>query len=104
MTATTVRVLFEGPALAASRAYCRDLTKREARNFYYGLKLLPEEKRAAMYSLYAYMRLVDDIASRIFEAGAHSLRYDGNNQASGMYVVRMTSGEYTQAQKVMLLK
>jgi phytoene synthase len=48
--------------LARSRAYCRDLTKREAKNFYYGLKLLPEPKRSAMYALYAYMRLVDDIA------------------------------------------
>jgi phytoene synthase len=48
--------------LEKSRAYCQDLTKREAKNFYYGLKLLPEPKRSAMYALYAYMRLVDDIA------------------------------------------
>ena len=48
--------------LQKSRAYCRDLTRREAKNFYYGLKLLPEPKRSAMYALYAYMRLVDDIA------------------------------------------
>ncbi len=48
--------------LARSREYCRDLTRRAARNFYHGLKLLPEPKRSAMYALYAYMRLVDDIA------------------------------------------
>ena len=52
----------EASALAHSRDYCRELTKREARNFYYGLKLLPEPKRSAMYALYGYMRLVDDIA------------------------------------------
>lgn len=45
-----------------SREYCAALTKREARNFYYGLKLLPQRKRSAMFALYAYMRLVDDIA------------------------------------------
>src|SRR5215469_10610612 len=45
-----------------SREYCATLTKREARNFYYGLKLLPQRKRIAMFALYAYMRLVDDIA------------------------------------------
>lgn len=55
------------PALDAalmekSRTFCREITKREAKNFYYGLKLLPEPKRSAMYALYAYMRLVDDIA------------------------------------------
>ena len=48
--------------LARSRAYCAKLTKQAAKNFYYGLKLLPEPKRSAMYALYGYMRLVDDIA------------------------------------------
>ncbi|MCL2648159.1 MAG: squalene/phytoene synthase family protein [Phycisphaerales bacterium] len=49
-------------SLEHSRAYCLHLTKSQAKNFYYGLKLLPEPKRSAMYALYAYMRLVDDIA------------------------------------------
>jgi phytoene synthase len=48
--------------LANSRTFCEQLTRRAARNFYYGLKLLPEPKRSAMFALYAYMRLVDDIA------------------------------------------
>ncbi len=50
------------PALIESRAYCARLTREAAKNFYYGLKLLPEPKRSAMFALYAYMRLVDDIA------------------------------------------
>ena len=48
--------------LADSRAYCRQLTREQAKNFYYGLKLLPEPKRSAMFALYAWMRLVDDLA------------------------------------------
>jgi phytoene synthase len=48
--------------LDASRDYCRAVTRHAARNLYYGLKLLPPVKRSAMYALYAYMRLVDDIA------------------------------------------
>ncbi len=48
--------------LGPSREFCEDLTRKAARNFYYGLKLLPEVKRQAMYALYAYMRMVDDIA------------------------------------------
>src|SRR5262249_51781249 len=51
-----------GDAVGRSRAYCEQLTRTQARNFYYGLKLLPEPKRSAMFTLYAYMRLVDDIA------------------------------------------
>ncbi|HEX8525041.1 MAG TPA: phytoene/squalene synthase family protein [Tepidisphaeraceae bacterium] len=50
------------PRLAQSRAYCEQLTRQAAKNFYYGLRLLPEPKRSAMFALYAYMRLVDDIA------------------------------------------
>jgi phytoene synthase len=50
------------PDLPASRNYCEQLTRLQAKNFYYGLKLLPEPKRSAMFALYAYMRLVDDIA------------------------------------------
>jgi 15-cis-phytoene synthase len=49
-------------ALEQSRDYCRRITHESATSFYYGLKLLPEEKRAAMFALYAYMRLIDDIA------------------------------------------
>jgi phytoene synthase len=48
--------------LDRSRAYCEELTRTYARNFYYGLRLLPSAKRDAMYALYAWMRLVDDIA------------------------------------------
>jgi len=49
-------------SLAQSHEYCEYLTRTKARNFYYGLKLLPDDKRAAMFAIYAYMRLVDDIA------------------------------------------
>lgn len=52
----------EVPAIEASREHCRKITRGAAQNFYYGLKLLAEPKRSAMYALYAYMRLVDDIA------------------------------------------
>jgi phytoene synthase len=54
--------LFDESELARSRDYCQRLTRTAARNFYYGLKLLPEPKRSAMFTLYAYMRVVDDIA------------------------------------------
>jgi phytoene synthase len=51
-----------GTSLAESRRYCAQLTRRSARNFYYGLRLLAEPKRSAMFALYAYMRVTDDIA------------------------------------------
>jgi len=55
-------LVLDDPELSRSRDYCQRLTRAAARNFYYGLKLLPEPKRSAMFTLYAYMREVDDIA------------------------------------------
>ena len=41
--------------------FCRNVTRRRARNFYYGLKLTPEPQRSALYSVYAWMRRADDL-------------------------------------------
>src|ERR1700683_2531595 len=59
--------------LARSQVYCEQLTRTQARNFYYGLKLLPEPKRSAMFALYAYMRLVDDIDDEEGGGAVHRL-------------------------------
>lgn len=49
------------PDLDRAIQHCRDVTRRRARNFYYGLKLLPEPQRSAMFAIYAWMRRADDI-------------------------------------------
>ncbi|MET8576642.1 presqualene diphosphate synthase HpnD [Streptomyces sp. NPDC005012] len=48
------------PVLAAY-GYCETVTGHQARNFAYGIRLLPEAKRRAMSALYAFSRRVDDI-------------------------------------------
>lgn len=48
--------------LTAAYDYCQALTKREAKNFYYGFILLPPDQRRAIYSAYAFARECDDIA------------------------------------------
>ena len=40
---------------------CAQITKREARNFAYGIRLLPARKRAALYAIYALSRRIDDV-------------------------------------------
>jgi phytoene synthase len=46
--------------LRASERYCRELTRREARNFYWGFIALPRDQRTAIYALYGFARQVDD--------------------------------------------
>ncbi|MFJ4269052.1 presqualene diphosphate synthase HpnD [Streptomyces coelicoflavus] len=48
------------PVLAAY-SYCEAVTGQQARNFAYGIRLLPTPKRRAMSALYAFSRRVDDI-------------------------------------------
>ena len=53
-----------GDALARSFTYCKDVARSRARNFYYGIKVMPEPKRSAMHAVYAWMRAADDLADR----------------------------------------
>lgn len=41
-------------------AYCRRVTRRRARNFWYGIRLLPGPKRDALAAVYAMSRRIDD--------------------------------------------
>ena len=40
---------------------CEEITRAEARNFSWGIRLLPPPKRAAMSALYAMARRIDDV-------------------------------------------
>jgi len=45
-----------------SEMHCRKVTRLRARNFYLGLMLTPQPRRAALYAVYAWMRCADDLA------------------------------------------
>ncbi len=45
--------------------HCEEITRAEARNFFYGIRLLPHDKRDAMSALYAFARRVDDVGDGI---------------------------------------
>lgn len=47
--------------LVASRAHCREITRRHARSFYFASHTLPAAKQAAAYAIYAFCRHVDDL-------------------------------------------
>lgn len=47
---------------AAAREHVRSVTERSGTSFYGAMRVLPREKRDAMYAIYAYCREVDDVA------------------------------------------
>jgi squalene synthase HpnD len=53
-----------GPALAdvpAAYRHCERITRQQAKNFFYGIALLPTDKRRALSAVYAFARRIDDI-------------------------------------------
>jgi 15-cis-phytoene synthase len=61
------------PALEIAYCYrrCEQITRREAANFYYGIRLLPRDRRGAMCAVYAFARRIDDIGD---EGGDRDVR------------------------------
>jgi 15-cis-phytoene synthase len=53
-------------AIAPAYEHCEAVTRRDAANFYYGIRLLPRRKRSAMCAVYAFARRVDDIGDGAF--------------------------------------
>ncbi|MDA1025160.1 MAG: phytoene/squalene synthase family protein [Planctomycetota bacterium] len=41
---------------------CGRIVRHRAKNFWFGLRLTPEPRRSSLYAIYAWMRLVDDLA------------------------------------------
>lgn len=46
----------------AARDYVRAVTRAAGSSFYWGMRILPEDRRDAMFAVYAFCREVDDIA------------------------------------------
>jgi 15-cis-phytoene synthase len=49
------------PDVQAAYRQCEQITRRQARNFAYGIALLPGDKRRALSAVYAMARRIDDI-------------------------------------------
>jgi phytoene synthase len=47
-------------SLSASREACRQMTRHHAKTFYFASHVLPKQKRADAYAVYAFCRYVDD--------------------------------------------
>jgi phytoene synthase len=67
--------------VADAYARCEAITRSEAANFYYGIRLLPRERRRAMCAAYAFARRVDDIGDGTLEREEKLRRLDAQERA-----------------------
>ena len=63
-------------SVEAAYAEVERLTRREARNFAYGIRVLPRPKRQAIAAIYAFARRVDDVADGELPAAEKRARLD----------------------------
>jgi 15-cis-phytoene synthase len=68
---------------------CESLTRAAAANFYYGIRLLPAEKRRAVCAVYAFARRVDDIGDGALEREQKLRRLD----ALGAALAELSPGD-----------
>jgi phytoene synthase len=61
MSAAT-EIAAPAPELEEAYAICRNIAKREAKNFYYAFVALPRARRNAICAIYAFMRKADDLS------------------------------------------
>jgi 15-cis-phytoene synthase len=69
-------------AIAQAYRHCESLTREQATNFYYAIRLMPLTRRRSICAVYAFARRVDDIADgtlereeklRLLDVQAHAL-------------------------------
>ncbi|MBB0247135.1 presqualene diphosphate synthase HpnD [Streptomyces alkaliphilus] len=80
------------PAVIAAHRYCETVTALEARNFSYGIRLLPGPGRHAMSALYAFSRRVDDIGDGPLPPEAKEARL----KECRILLERIRAGEITE--------
>jgi phytoene synthase len=71
----------ETPAIADAYSHCEAVTREEAANFFYGIRLLPRERRRGMCAVYAFARRVDDIGDGTLAHEEKLRRLDGESRA-----------------------
>jgi phytoene synthase len=79
------------PELTAAYAACRAIAKREAKNFYYSFRVLPQHKSDAMCAVYAFMRKADDLADD------ESLSLDARRSAMASWTAEWHDSRHTSS-------
>jgi 15-cis-phytoene synthase len=70
-------------------AQCEQITWEQARNFAYGIRLLPPDKRRALAAVYAYARRIDDIGDGDLPAVEKTAQLEAARQQVRALVARV---------------
>ena len=65
---------------------------------------LPQTSRVKLTLFDATGRQIEEITSKEFSAGAHSIKYNAANLSSGVYFYKIDAGSFVQSKKMILIK
>jgi flagellar hook assembly protein FlgD len=65
---------------------------------------LPQTGYAKLDVYNALGQLVATLVDRSLEAGVHAVTWDASGQSSGLYLYRLTTGDFSETKKMLLLK
>jgi len=65
---------------------------------------LPVDSEVSIQIYNLQGRVVETLASQFMQAGYHSVTWNANNYSSGVYFVKMATGDYVSTQKLLLVK
>ena len=71
------------PTVEEAYSRCEAVTREQAANFFYGIRLLAPERRRAMCAAYAFARRVDDIGDGTLDTTEKLELLDGEERALG---------------------
>jgi phytoene synthase len=89
-------------AVAQAHRLCESITRERAANFYYGIRLLPAERRRAMCAVYAFARRVDDIGDGPLEPGQKLARLEQARASLELLLHASGVGESVAADPVLV--
>jgi phytoene synthase len=78
-------------------AQCEQITWEQARNFAYGIRLLPPDKRRALAAVYAYARRIDDIGDGDLPATEKTAQLEAARQQVRALVARVRGDDPVKA-------
>ena len=88
---------------AAARDHVREITRAAGSSFYWGMRILPADRRDAMFAIYAFCREVDDIADGDAPDDEKRRQLDGWRQAIEALYAADRAGEDTPVLRALAL-
>ena len=85
----------------AEEAYaeCERITWEQARNFAYGIRLLPPAKRRALAAVYAYARRIDDIGDGDLPAAEKTAQLEAARQQVHTLVAKIKNSTTSEQRR-----